>query len=104
MTLTIDVPDKVAERWRTLSEDARREHEIAIADLLAGDPFAPPKFVEVTSPEVSARLRAIAAAQLAADTAMFAQWEKEEEEDIDLETLKANMNANRAASGEEPIF
>jgi hypothetical protein len=44
---------------------------------------------------------------------LFAQWRKEDatddqgelaRRDADLEKLKANLNANRAAAGEKPLF
>ena len=44
---------------------------------------------------------------------LFAQWRKEDEtddpeelarRDADLDELKANLNANRAATSEEPLF
>lgn len=112
MTLTIDVPDSIAERWRSLSEEERREQSEAVAGLLVGfqeerpAPVPPTelKFVTETSPETKARLVAHAAEQAKALAALYARWETEDDDDIDLETLKTNMNANRAATGERLIF
>jgi hypothetical protein len=96
MTLTIDL---TPEEERRVEEAARAKGidvQALLKSVIAGLPSP------VSAEERAGRWDAI-----------FAQWEKEDasltpeelaQAQAEWEALKANMNANRAATGEEPVF
>ena len=111
MTITLDLRPELEARLKTTAARAGLSPAKYLEDWIEQIP-------EVMPDEELAKLIAESqeppkAASTGSLSELFAQWRKEDEtsdpdelarRDTELEELKANLNANRAATGEEPLF
>lgn len=109
-TLTIDLPETAYRAALAFAPDVRVR--VAAAAFTAAHEAAPPPSTSIPpktiAPETVARLRSQAAKQAIAVQAIYAQWANEET-DLEAEAKMfeehmANMNANRVATGERPVY
>jgi hypothetical protein len=117
MSITVEIPAELEARWLALSEEERgRRLALALAAEPAGSEpvgaFARPGNPSREIPPLPTPEQARRTAERLAR--LFARWEAEDPPSDDpeeiarrrdeFEQLKAAINANRAASGEEPVY
>ena len=111
MTITLDLRPELEARLKTTAARAGLSPVKYLEDWIEQIPEVMPD--EELATLIAESQEPPKAASTGSLSELFAQWRKEDEtsdpdelarRDTELEELKANLNANRAATGEEPLF